>query len=53
MTPPATKSDAAPPVGFVGLGIMGRPMAENLIRAGHPLVVFNRTKARADALVAL
>jgi 3-hydroxyisobutyrate dehydrogenase len=53
MTPPAASADALQPVGFVGLGIMGRPMAENLIRAGHPLVVFNRTKARADALVAL
>src|SRR5690242_20145755 len=52
MTPPARSHDA-PPVGFVGLGIMGRPMAENLIRAGHPLVVFNRTGARAAALGAL
>src|SRR5437867_3005137 len=50
MTPPAAR-DALPPVGFVGLGIMGRPMAENLIRAGHPLTVFNRTRARADALI--
>ena len=52
MTPPAA-SDATQGVGFVGLGIMGRPMAENLIRAGYPLTVFNRTKARADALVEL
>jgi len=41
-----------PVVGFVGLGIMGAPMARNLLRAGFPLVVFNRTAARADALVA-
>src|SRR5579875_3486819 len=31
-----------PRVGFVGLGIMGRPMAHNLLRAGYPLVVWNR-----------
>jgi 3-hydroxyisobutyrate dehydrogenase-like beta-hydroxyacid dehydrogenase len=30
-------------VGFVGLGRMGRPMAENLLRAGFPLTVWNRT----------
>src|SRR5579883_596753 len=32
-----------PRVGFVGLGIMGRPMAHNLLRAGYPLVVWNRS----------
>jgi len=36
----------------IGLGIMGAPMARNLLRAGFPLVVWNRTAARADALVA-
>ncbi len=30
-------------VGFVGLGIMGRPMAENLIRAGHELYLASRS----------
>jgi 3-hydroxyisobutyrate dehydrogenase len=39
-------------VGFVGLGNMGGPMARNLLRAGVPLVVWNRTAANADALVA-
>lgn len=38
-------------VGVIGLGIMGAPMARNLLRAGFPLVVWNRTAARADALV--
>src|SRR5262245_48224461 len=52
MTPPSQGTDARPPVGLVGLGIMGRPMAENLIRAGHPLTVFNRTRSKADALAA-
>ena len=37
-------------VGFVGLGVMGFPMASNLVRAGLPLVVWNRTPARSEAL---
>src|SRR5262252_428014 len=36
--------------GFIGLGNMGRAMASNLIRAGHELVVYNRTRSRADEL---
>ncbi len=39
-------------VGFIGLGIMGRGMATNLLRAGFDLTVWNRTAARADELVA-
>jgi 3-hydroxyisobutyrate dehydrogenase len=39
-------------VGFVGLGLMGEPMARNLARAGTPLVVWNRTPAKADAVAA-
>jgi 3-hydroxyisobutyrate dehydrogenase-like beta-hydroxyacid dehydrogenase len=39
-------------VAFIGLGRMGRPMATNVARAGHPLVLFNRTPATADALAA-
>lgn len=38
-------------IGFVGLGIMGRPMARNLRKAGHPLVVHNRSKGPVDELV--
>src|SRR5215210_7324001 len=37
-------------VGFIGLGIMGKPMAENLIEAGYDLVVYNRTREKAEAL---
>ena len=37
-------------VGFVGLGIMGKPMAENLIEAGFDLVVYNRTREKAEDL---
>ena len=41
-----------PPVGLIGLGLMGRPMAANLLKAGHELTVWNRTASRADELVA-
>ncbi|WP_101790015.1 NAD(P)-dependent oxidoreductase [Nonomuraea indica] len=37
-------------VGFVGLGVMGQPMALNLARAGTPLVVWNRTAERCESL---
>ena len=37
-------------VGFIGLGNMGEAMARNLIRAGHRLTVYNRTRQRAEAL---
>lgn len=37
-------------VGFIGLGIMGMPMARNLLKAGFQLVVYNRTRARAEEL---
>jgi 3-hydroxyisobutyrate dehydrogenase len=36
--------------GFIGLGIMGRGMAANLLRAGFPLTVWNRTPERAEPL---
>jgi len=37
-------------VGLIGLGLMGRPMAANLLKAGFPLTVWNRTRAKADEL---
>ena len=37
-------------VGFIGLGIMGKPMAENLIEAGYDLVVYNRASEKAEEL---
>jgi 3-hydroxyisobutyrate dehydrogenase-like beta-hydroxyacid dehydrogenase len=40
-------------VGFIGLGSMGLPMAENLLRAGHELAVYNRTASRAEPLARL
>jgi 3-hydroxyisobutyrate dehydrogenase-like beta-hydroxyacid dehydrogenase len=39
-------------VGLIGLGLMGRPMGMNLLKAGHPLTVWNRTPSRAEELVA-
>jgi 2-hydroxy-3-oxopropionate reductase len=41
---------ANPTIGFIGLGIMGKPMARNLIKAGYPLVVHNRSCAAVDEL---
>jgi 3-hydroxyisobutyrate dehydrogenase-like beta-hydroxyacid dehydrogenase len=40
-------------VGFVGLGLMGGPMAANVVRAGYPLTVFNRSASKAEPLRAL
>jgi 2-hydroxy-3-oxopropionate reductase len=37
-------------VGFIGLGIMGKPMAQNLMEAGYELVLYNRTRAKAEEL---
>lgn len=39
-------------VGFIGLGVMGRPMAHNLLKNGHPLVVHSRSRGPMDELVA-
>lgn len=39
-------------IGFIGLGNMGLPIAENLLRAGYPLKVYNRTASKASGLVA-
>lgn len=39
-------------VGFIGLGIMGSRMAANLVQAGHQVTVHNRTRAKAEAVLA-
>ena len=39
-------------ISFIGTGVMGGPMAGHLVKAGHALTVYNRTRAKADALVA-
>jgi len=41
---------ANPVIGFIGLGIMGKPMARNLLKAGYPLVVHNRSRAAVEEL---
>jgi 2-hydroxy-3-oxopropionate reductase len=39
-------------IGFIGLGIMGRPMAKNLLSASYPLIVHSRSRGPVDELVA-
>jgi 2-hydroxy-3-oxopropionate reductase len=40
-------------VGYIGLGLMGKSIARNILKAGFPLVVHNRSRAAVDELVAL
>lgn len=44
-------TNATPTVGFIGLGLMGRPMALNLLKGGHRLVVHNRSQAAVESVV--
>ena len=46
----ATEKTVRPVIGFIGLGVMGRPMAENLLAAGYPLMIHNRSQAVVRAL---
>src|ERR671922_1746809 len=39
-------------VGFIGLGVMGRPMAKNLLKAGFPVVAHSRSQGPVDDVVA-
>jgi 2-hydroxy-3-oxopropionate reductase len=45
-------AQTAQTVGFIGLGLMGRPMAKNLLKAGFPLVVHSRSPGPVDDVVA-
>jgi 2-hydroxy-3-oxopropionate reductase len=45
-----TASSAKPRVGYIGVGLMGKPMARNLVKAGFPLTVWNRTRVKAEDL---
>ena len=38
-------------IGFMGLGIMGTPMAANLLKAGYPVMIYNRSPEKAAPLV--
>lgn len=40
-------------IGFIGLGIMGKPMSKNLLKAGYEVVVYNRSKASVEEVVVL
>ena len=40
-------------IGFIGLGVMGKPMAKNLLAAGYSVTVWNRTRSKMDELLAL
>src|SRR3954470_3959024 len=40
-------------IGFIGLGLMGRPMAKNLLKAGYPLVVHSRSQGPVEDLVSV
>ena len=40
-------------IGFIGLGLMGKPMAINLIKAGYSVIVYNRSKPAIDELVSM
>src|SRR5207302_6776303 len=51
--PPLESSAGRKKIGLIGLGLMGRPMGMNLIKAGHSLTVWNRSASRADELVAV
>jgi len=39
-------------IGFIGLGVMGKPMAMNLLKAGYPMTVWNRTRSKMNDLLA-
>jgi 3-hydroxyisobutyrate dehydrogenase len=41
-----------PAVGFIGVGVMGSSMAGHLLEAGHPVYVFNRSRAKAEKVLA-
>lgn len=40
-------------IGFIGLGVMGKPMAKNLVKAGYKLVVYDVKQEPVEELVAL
>jgi 3-hydroxyisobutyrate dehydrogenase-like beta-hydroxyacid dehydrogenase len=47
-----TKTGKTMHVGFIGLGRMGAGMAGNLLKAGHQVTVYNRTRVKGEALIA-
>ena len=53
MSDPVPFAPPLPAIGFIGLGVMGLPMAQNLIAAGYSLTVFSRSMDRATRLLEL
>jgi len=51
-TPPTKGNAVAETIGFIGLGVMGKPMAGHLLKGGYRLVVHNRSRGAVDELVA-
>ncbi len=45
-------SKNAQKIGWIGVGRMGTPMAERLLKAGHDVTIWNRTRAKAEPLAA-
>ncbi len=45
-----TEQAGKPRISFFGIGLMGKPMATNLLKAGYPVLAWNRTAAKAEAL---
>ncbi|WP_348827927.1 NAD(P)-dependent oxidoreductase [Halomonas sp. RT37] len=50
--PRSTTSSTLPHLGFIGIGLMGDPLSRRLAEAGHPLTLYNRTRAKAEAVAA-
>lgn len=46
-------SSSLPTIAFLGIGLMGKPMAARLLQAGYPLIAWNRTRAKAETLLPL
>jgi 3-hydroxyisobutyrate dehydrogenase-like beta-hydroxyacid dehydrogenase len=46
-------TEKLPAIGFLGIGLMGKPMAERLLRAGYSLSAWNRSAGKAEALAGL
>jgi len=42
-----------PKIGWIGLGIMGKPMCQYLMKAGYEVSIFNRTKSKVEDVIAL
>lgn len=47
----SSETQAKPTLGYIGLGIMGKPMALNLMQAGYPMVVWNRTASKSKPVI--